>query len=85
MKDRNHPLLNKLKVDAKDREYQLWERNSLSVDIWNEEVFYQKLYYIHQNPVKAKLCNSREEYKYSSAKYYFSGINNYEFVSHYKG
>jgi putative transposase len=85
LKDSNHPLLSKLKVDAKDREYQVWERNSLSIEIWNEEIFYQKLNYIHQNPVKANLCNLPEDYEFSSAKYYSSGINNYEFVSHYKG
>jgi putative transposase len=28
-----------LKVDAKDRKYQVWERNSLSVEIYSRPVF----------------------------------------------
>ena len=44
-------------VNAKDRKYQFWERNALSVEIWSEEVFLQKLKYLHVNPVRAGLCN----------------------------
>ena len=39
--------LEQFKVNAKDREYQFWERNALSVDLWSEAVFMQKLDYIH--------------------------------------
>ncbi len=49
----------KYKVKASDREYQFWERNSLSTDLWNRPVFLQKLNYLHYNPTEAhwKLCN----------------------------
>jgi REP element-mobilizing transposase RayT len=53
-------------VNAKDRKYQVWERNALSVDIWSEDVLKQKLDYIHNNPVKAGYCAYPEEYKYST-------------------
>jgi REP element-mobilizing transposase RayT len=54
MQMNNDPLLVQLKVNAKDRQYQLWERNSLSVDLFTETVFLQKLKYIHCNPLQAK-------------------------------
>ncbi|HTN17828.1 MAG TPA: hypothetical protein VL092_09125 [Chitinophagaceae bacterium] len=60
-------------VSAKDRKYQIWERNALSVAIWSEAIFYQKLAYIHQNPVRAGLCASPEAYVYSSAAFYLTG------------
>ena len=37
--DMNNKILNDFFVDAKDREYQFWKRNPLSIDLWTEEVF----------------------------------------------
>src|SRR5438132_1263345 len=70
--DTKDKMLDEFLVDAKDRKYQLWERNSLSIDLWNEKVFIQKLNYIHNNPVKHpwNLVQFAEDYKYSSAKFY---------------
>ena len=37
---KNHPaVLPHFKMDAKDREYQFWERNALSVELRNHSVF----------------------------------------------
>ena len=81
----NHlEVLAHFKVDAKDREYQFWERNALSVELRNHSVFIQKLEYIHWNPVKAKLCKLPENYKYSSALFYETGVDNWGFLTHYK-
>lgn len=54
------------KVKASDREYQFWERNFLSIDLWSKPVFMQKLNYIHNNPIAAKwkLCEFPGEYKF---------------------
>jgi len=83
--ERNHPaVLPHFKVKAKDREYQFWERNALSVELRSHPVFIQKLNYIHWNPVKAGLCILPEEYKYSSALFYETGIDNWGFLSHYR-
>lgn len=49
----NQQLLEEFRVNAKDRDYQFWERNSLSIDLYSEEVYLQKENYIHYNPVKA--------------------------------
>lgn len=72
-------------VNAKDRTYQFWERNALSIDLWTEEVLVQKLNYLHQNPVRAGLANFPDHYKYSSAMFYKAGIDNWRFLTHYKG
>ena len=71
-------------VNAKDRKYQFWERNALSVELRTAKVFQQKLDYIHLNPVKAGICKLPEQYKYSTAKFYETGIDDWGFVTHYK-
>jgi hypothetical protein len=38
-------------VNASGRQYQFWERNPLSIDLWNKDVLIQKLIYIHNNPL----------------------------------
>jgi putative transposase len=87
LQDTKDEQLKLFKVNAKDREYQFWERNSLSVDLWSEAVFKQKLDYIHNNPVKPhwSLAKYPEDYKYSSAKFYYTGIDDFGFLSHYMG
>ena len=80
---KNHPqVLERFKVKAKDRRYQFWERNSLSIELSSEKVFKQKLNYIHQNPVKAGLCKLPEEYRYSSASLYELNKTEWEFLTH---
>jgi REP element-mobilizing transposase RayT len=82
----NEPeLLEKCKVQTKDRQYQLWKRNALSIDIYSEEVMLQKLNYIHMNPVKAGLVASPETYFYSSAAFYILQDDRFGYISHYRG
>ena len=79
----NHPEeLKAYLVKAKDRKYQFWERNALSVEIWSEKVLLQKLKYMHENPVRANICRYRDEYKYSSALFYKFGKDNWGFLTH---
>lgn len=78
-------VLEQCKVDAKDRQYQIWKRNALSIDIYSEEVMLQKLDYIHRNPVKAGLVIQPEDYPYSSASFYIEQHNRFSFLSHFKG
>ena len=69
-------------VNAKDRKYQFWERNPLSIEIWSEKTLIQKLKYMHENPVRAGLCRFPADYKYSSAFLYHTGIDNWGFLTH---
>jgi putative transposase len=80
-------LHQRLRVDALDRSYQVWERNSLSTDLYTEAILIQKLNYLHNNPLQPRwnLAESPYEYKYSSAKFYETGIEEFGFLQHYKG
>lgn len=54
----------------------------LSVEIWSEKILFQKLKYMHENPVRASLCKYSDEYKYSSALFYKYGKDNWGFLTH---
>lgn len=84
--DTNSKMLNEFSVDAKDRQYQFWKRNPLYIDLWTEDVFIQKLNYIHNNPVKHpwNLVQHPENYKYSSAKFYETGVDDFGLLTHFK-
>ena len=77
-------LLEEFRVNAKDRDYQFWERSSLSIDLYSEEVYLQKENYIHYNPVKAELCKLPEDYYYSSARYYETLVDDFKFLTHWR-
>jgi putative transposase len=78
--------LKEFAVNAKDRKYQFWERNPLSIDLYSEAVFRQKMDYVHNNPAQEKwqLCMLPGEYYYSSALFYQTGIDNWGFLSHWR-
>jgi REP element-mobilizing transposase RayT len=80
--------LNVLKIfesTQKDRSYHFWKRRPLSIELFSPQVFDQKLDYIHSNPVNAGLCEYPEQYKYSSARFYYDGIDNWNMLSHCDG
>jgi hypothetical protein len=87
LSDANDAWLNQFIVNAKDRKYQFWERNSLSIDLWTPDVFMQKFDYIHNNPLQDKwqLANLPEDYRYSSAKFYETGIDEFGILTHFDG
>ena len=78
-------ILNQFESNNKDRKYQIWKYNSLSIELYSKSVLEQKLNYIHQNPIKEKwqLANNIEDYKYSSASYYVNGQSDFKFISNY--
>ena len=79
----NKDILAELKVDKYDREYQVWKREPLNIELRTPAVFDQKLDYIHYNPVKAGLCKYPEEYYYSSARFYHDGVDSFGILTHY--
>ncbi len=85
LRNEQSPLQKELLVQAKDRKYQVWERNSLGIPLWSHHVFLQKLDYIHYNPVRAGLCKYPEDYKYSSARFYYKNEKDWEFLVHHEG
>ncbi|MDZ7897043.1 MAG: transposase [Arcicella sp.] len=82
----NHPaVLAHFEVNLKDRKYQFWERNPLSVDLYSRKIVYQKLTYIHYNPLQDKwqLVEKPEDYWFSSYRFYEFGIDDFGFLTHY--
>ena len=48
--------------------YSLWDHHSNALPIFSEDMFMQKLNYIHQNPVRAGLVERAEDYRWSSVR-----------------
>ena len=80
----HHPEVLKLFLSTqKDRDYHFWKRRPLPVELYTPAVFEQKVDYIHNNPVAAGLCELPEQYPFSSARYYFDGIDTWNMLTHY--
>jgi len=62
-----------------DQRRKLWIKRFDDQVIRNEKMFWTKLKYIHNNPVKAGLVEKPEDYKYSSARNYI--YNDYSVLS----
>lgn len=87
LKTDQHSTLQQFVSSQNDRDYHFWERRSLSKPIVSREMAFQKLEYIHLNPVRDKwdLAKNPEDYFYSSAAYYQNGDNNFPFLVHLHG
>ncbi len=81
----NLALLETFRVNATDRAYQIWERSPLSIDLFSDKVYFQKADYIHSNPVEAGLCKQPEDYYYSSARFYETLMDDFGFLTHWRG
>lgn len=70
-------LLHKFAFNARknrtNSEHQVWKKGSYPVHLYSPWMIRQKLNYIHQNPVKARIVNQPEHYVFSSASNYESG------------
>jgi REP element-mobilizing transposase RayT len=87
MRMNDDKMVDLLKVKAPDRRNQVWERNSLHISLYSEKIFLQKINYVHNNPVhpKWKLADLPENYKYSSARFYETGIDDFGWLTHFRG
>ena len=85
LKSYHKEIHNSMYVGAKDRKYQFWERNPLSVPLYSQKVVEQKINYIHGNPIKPKwnLAAEPQDYKYSSAGFYYKGKDEFGFLENY--
>jgi putative transposase len=83
MQDQHEEELQGYRSSQSDRQYHFWERRSYPATMYNRRVASQKIDYMHYNPVKARLCESPEDYHYSSAKYYELNRDDWGFITHY--
>ncbi len=68
-----------------ERNHRFWQRDPLAVLMDSREKLEQKLDYIHLKPLQEKwsLVDYPEKYKWSSAKFYESGEDEFGFLTHY--
>lgn len=78
----NPDLMSKFKVKKSNKEYEFWQRDPLAVYLYSKDVAFQKLDYIHNNPLADhwNLVNDPSDYKYSSCRYYELGQKDFEFL-----
>ncbi len=55
---------------AREQEYKVWQDSNHAMIIFTSNFFYQKLNYIHNNPVAGNLVAKPEDYMFSSARNY---------------
>ena len=78
-------LLSSFKVDDGERNFRIWQRDPLAILMDSREKLEQKLTYIHNNPLHVRwgLAESPESYRWSSARFYEEGIDEFDFLTHY--
>jgi REP element-mobilizing transposase RayT len=54
----------------RNKTYKIWTSNNHPEEIESEDFFFQKLNYLHQNPVRANIVLNQEDYIFSSASNY---------------
>lgn len=71
------------KVNAANKKHEIWQRDSLGIEIYNRAVVKQKLDYMHFNPVSGKWLLAKDDlgYNYSSAGFYETGIDEFGFLN----
>jgi putative transposase len=53
---------------SNNKGFQFWQQDSHPIELWSDEVFFQKLNYIHMNPVVSGFVTQPEHWYYSSAR-----------------
>jgi putative transposase len=81
----NPAFLAKFKSTQKDRSFHFWKRRPLATELFTKAVFDQKLEYIHNNPVAANLVKDATDYRFSSAKFYETGLDEFGILSNFNG
>ena len=74
--------LSSFRVNAANKEYEFWQRDSLAIPLYKRKTVLQKLKYIHSNPLAEhwQLARHPCDYKYSSARYYELNEKNFGFL-----
>ena len=58
------------KRNSNNMGFQLWQQDNHPIELGYSKIAWQKLHYIHNNPVKAGIVEKPEDYVYSSARSY---------------
>ena len=83
----NDPLaLNRFRVDYRSRRVNFWLQHPDTFELFREKTIFQKLNYIHNNPLQEhwNLVKNPSDYLYSSARFYETGVKNFPFLYDYR-
>jgi REP element-mobilizing transposase RayT len=58
------------KFNGNNRNFQVWQQDNHPIALYTEKVIWEKVNYIHNNPVRAGIVYRPEDYIYSSALNY---------------
>ncbi len=56
--------------NSRNEHYQVWTQENHAIILYSNSFIFEKLNYIHKNPVRAGIVENPEEYIYSSARNY---------------
>ncbi len=87
---KDHEILGKLAAGVNNREkkkgqlHKVFEESFEAKECHSAKFIFQKLNYIHRNPVSGKwqLAKDFVDYPYSSASFYETGVNSYDKLLH---
>ena len=60
------------KYNKKIKNFKFWKDGNHAIEVYSEKVTWQKINYIHQNPVIEKIVYKEEDYLFSSARNYYN-------------
>jgi len=59
--------------DTDGSTHQVWQESFKALPLWSGRMIWQKINYIHANPVKAGICKSAKDYQWSSFRVFYQG------------
>jgi REP element-mobilizing transposase RayT len=59
------------KTHPKNKNHKVWRDKNHAIELFTEKVTWQKLQYIHRNPVIDKIVYNEQDYLFSSARNYY--------------
>jgi len=70
------------RVESDNKKHEFWQRDPLAIYLYSRKVAFQKLDYMHRNPLAEhwQLAKDPCEYKYSSARYYEMNEKDFSFL-----
>jgi REP element-mobilizing transposase RayT len=60
------------KTHSKTKDFKVWQDKNHPIELYTEKVTWQKLNYIHRNPVVDRIVQNEQDYLYSSARNYYN-------------
>ena len=80
----NPDILSKFESLRSDRTFEIWQYKSMAVHVYSPSVIFQKLDYVHTNPVQGKwnLADDFVSYQFSSARFYETLEDHWGILTH---